>query len=514
MPASERDSIHRQDAEEAPPSPSAMIESMRAFGYSLATAIADLIDNSITARAKNVWIEFHWGGRDSYITIADDGCGMSEPTLRDAMRLGSRSPLATRDKYDLGRFSIGMKTASLSQCRRLTVASMPTSEQVAIRRWDLDYLADPSVDGWSLLKSAAPGSDERLAALEQVQSGTVVLWERMDRIVGDVSPSDVAARGRFLAAANAVEEHLGMVFHRFLSPDKPKLRIFLNGQHDDSAVRPWDPFIENHPATTATPEETLRFPDGDVQLRGFILPHKDRLTTEEHKLAAGPAGWNAQQGFYVYRGDRLLVPGSWLGLGKPRPWTKEEHYKLARISIAIPNSMDLSWQIDVRKSIARPPSAIRDRLRELADSVRKDAREVYAHRGSYGPRKKCESPIRLWNPVTRAGQRTYRIDREHALVRAALALDAHQDKRVGPLLRVLEETVPVQQIWLDTAESPDQHATPFQSTAESEVRRAIEDIFRVLTEHEGMSPDDATSVLARMDAFRDYRAIIYSLVDD
>jgi len=503
--------VDARDIDEAPPSPSAMIESMRAFGYSLPTAIADLIDNSITAGACRVWVHFEWNGRDSFVTISDDGSGMTEERLRDAMRLGSRSPLEQRDQNDLGRFSIGLKTASLSQCRRLTVASWVNGHDAAIRCWDLDYLSQPGVDGWNLLRRAASGSERRLEPAKKTRSGTVVLWELLDRVVGDAEVSDAAAQNRFLQAVRGVEEHLAMVFHRYIAGSSPALRIYLNTDDDANHVQPWDPFLEGHVATISTPEEVLSLPEGTVRVRGFVLPHKDRLDPQVHRTAAGSAGWNSQQGFYVYRNRRLLVPGSWLGLGSPRSWTKEEHYKLARIQMDIPNTMDAAWQIDVRKSTARPPNSIRNRLRGLADAVRKQAREIYAHRGSYGPRSRSEILTRLWQSATRQGLRCYRIDRRHPLVTTAMELD--QDHCISNLLRLLEETVPVQQIWLDAAEQPEDHAAPFEQVADSDVRRAIEHTYEALVAHERLSPRAAKDYLMGMEAFRDHQAIITALDD-
>jgi hypothetical protein len=157
------------------PDASAMIESMRAYGYTLPAAIADLIDNSIAARCFNVWIHFHWAGADSWVTITDDGQGMTDVELRDAMRLGSWSPLEERAPSDLGRFGLGLKTASLSQCRRLTVVSRRAEHEEFVRRWDLDHLARADVQGWQLLRNAAPGSEVRAMLPTGFGFGTTIL---------------------------------------------------------------------------------------------------------------------------------------------------------------------------------------------------------------------------------------------------------------------------------------------------------------------------------------------------
>jgi hypothetical protein len=171
------------DYDNVAPNASAMIESMRAYGYTLPTAVADLVDNSIAAKCTTVWVDFHWAGTDSWVAIRDDGKGMTEAVLRDAMRLGSRNPRLERDPSDLGRFGLGLKTASLSQCRRLTVASWTRPGDPVTRRWDLDYLSREGVEEWRLLKQAAVGSERLLTLPAGVEHGTVVLWEDRKSVV-------------------------------------------------------------------------------------------------------------------------------------------------------------------------------------------------------------------------------------------------------------------------------------------------------------------------------------------
>lgn len=500
-----------KDYEIAEPHAGAMIESLRAFGYDLRTAIADLIDNSIFAGAKNIWIYFHWDGADSYISITDDGCGMSESELYEAMRPGSKSPLEDREPGDLGRFGLGMKTASFSQCRRLTVASRKNKQNMAIRRWDLDHVT--KVDRWELLKYVASGSEQRIEYPDGLKNGTIVLWESLDRIVGDAHARDKSMHNRFLDLVNSVEDYLAMVFHRFIEETAPKLKIYINGSDDSCRVKPWDPFLENHKATIQFPEEPINYGGEIAKVKGFVLPHKDKLGEELHKLASGPAGWNAQQGFYIYRNHRLLVPGSWLGLGTTRPWTQEEHYKLARIRIDILNTADIDWQIDVKKSMARPPQAIRSRLKEIADAIRKQAREVFANRGSRGPRQHKEPIIRAWYPVSKHGRLSYKIDRSHPLIKQLLSIDSRYKNTAQALLRVLEETVPVQQIWLDTAERPEIHSRPFEGVTKAEITRVLQMTYNALRKTEGLTPEAAKKRLLAMEAFIDYPELVVALTD-
>lgn len=437
----------------ADPRPSSLIESLRSVGYNLPTALADIVDNSVAAEARNVWVHFHWAGTESHISVTDDGHGMSEDELHEAMRPGSRSPLEQRDPSDLGRFGLGLKTASFSQCRRLTVASRRKDRQCAARTWDLDYVVQHNE--WRLLKnldSAAHHADR----LDQLQSGTVVFWAHLDRLTQGENTGDAAAHNRFNDSIDSVRHHLALTFHRYI--EDGSIKIHLNGH----PVLAWNPFLEGLTATYRTPEEVIPYRESAVHFRGFVLPHKDMLGPGEFDAAAGPAGWTAHQGFYVYRNRRLLVPGDWLRLGRPNPWTKAEHYNLARIRLDLPNNTDSDWQLDVKKSTARPPSLMRERLTDLAENIRQRARSVFVHRGRYGTRTPPVQQFeRPWATATRSAKRVYRINRSHPGVKAALQAAGKSAPEIEALLRLLEETVPVQQIWLDIAEQKEDAAKPY-----------------------------------------------------
>lgn len=188
----------------AEPRASALIESLRAFGYTLPAAVADLVDNSISARAHTVSITAHWAGPDSWIAVVDDGQGMTEAELIEAMRAGSQSPREARRRDDLGRFGLGLKTASFSQARELTVRTR-RDNATAERRWDLDVVAESGE--WRLLREIDEQS-RRLLPVDAMEMGTGVLWRRMDRVVGDSAVDDAKARDRFLHSVRADESPL------------------------------------------------------------------------------------------------------------------------------------------------------------------------------------------------------------------------------------------------------------------------------------------------------------------
>lgn len=482
-----------------------MIEALRGLGYSAATAIADIIDNSITADARNIYIKFVWDICDSLIAIQDDGCGMSDTELDRAMRLGEKSPLDSRNCADLGRFGLGLKTASFSQCRRLTVASKRSTGKTECLCWDLDVLAESADDGWHLLEGPEETSRDLLAPLSATEKGTLVLWERLDRIV---TPG--FSEQNFLDLVDAVERHLAMVFHRYLEGAHPKLHIYINGR----PVAPWDPFLSSHPATWTSPLDKFETDGGKIEVQGYVLPHKDRLDLGTYDLAAGPDGWTAQQGFYVYRNQRLLVSGSWLGLGHGRSWTKEEAHRLARIRLDIPNTADTDWKIDIRKSTARPPVQVRSKLIRLAEDIRSKARRVFAHRGKVVRVGDNQPVVEAWRTEHfHAGMR-YRIDLAHPAVKAVLDEAGALTPQIKSMLRVLEETIPVQKIWLDTAEGRETPRTGFSGDHPDEVRTVLEIMFRNLVIQKGLSPKSAREQLLHTEPFQNYPDLVAALPNE
>lgn len=478
-----------------------MIEALRGLGYSTATAVADIVDNSVAAGAATVAITFAWPERGSYISVLDDGRGMTSAELDTAMRLGEINPLSERARDDLGRFGLGLKTASFSQCRRLTVASRKEGRTNCLC-WDLDVIAQSEGDGWYLLEGAAEGSEPLFAPLQTLTAGTLVLWELLDRVL---TPG--FTRQDFLDLADRVEQHLGMIFHRYLA--SRRLRITINGK----PVEAWDPFLLGHSTTYSSPIERIGEEGGGCEIQGHVLPHKDRLSASDHRSAGGPDGWTAQQGFYVYRNERLLVAGHWLGLGQGRSWTKEQAHQLARIRIDITNTADVDWKIDVRKSVARPPVYIRHRLVRLAEDIRERARRVFAHRAQ-AVRIGSEPVVPAWRAEHFGGVIRYRVNQEHPAVKAVLEQSGERLAQLDAMLRIIEETVPIQRIWLDASESPESPRAAFAGEASEQVKSVLTVLYRNLVKRKGMSPHDAREQLLRTEPFYTCAELVAALPDD
>lgn len=474
-------------------------QSLRSVGYDLETAIADLIDNSISAGAKNVWIDFLWDGNKSEICLTDDGRGLSESEIVEAMRAGSADPHAERDTNDLGRFGLGLKTASFSQCIRTTLFSK-TDSVIAGRCWDLEFISRPDINEWRLLH--ANDSHRFPARLKKLSSGTSVLWEGLDRIVRDTETDNLIHKAAFDKKIDAVEKHLAMVFHVFLERHTNQIKLWINGNR----ISPWNPFLPDEDATQPLPEEKIKLRNSHVVVTPYILPHHSKIDKDTFESAAGIKGWNAHQGFYIYRAQRLLVAGDWLGF-----FVKDEHHKLARIRIDISNGMDELWDIDVKKSKAIPPDAIRAQLRAIAAKTRKRASEVYGFRGRRLTREGGGGLILAWDQETRRGKTVYVINRTHPIVKTAIA-SCKDKEAIRALLRLLEEAIPVPLIGINNSENPEKHADPFETATSTEIETLIKRTYLQLRA-DGMRKEEAKLALGRIDPCWHYPAIIEALED-
>jgi hypothetical protein len=493
-------SIEGEEFDLAPPQAASLVESLRAFGYELPTALADLVDNSLTAGARNVWIDFQWAGDDSVIAVTDDGKGMSKEDLVAAMRPGSQNPLQDREPNDLGRFGLGLKTASFSQCRRVTVRSKIHSGEDTTRCWDLDHIA--KVNDWQLLRSANATAQPHFVRLEKLDHGTTVLWQDLDRLVEGQSTANEKHQQLFLQRAVAVRNHLGMVFHQLMT-GRRAVKLFLNGRE----VPVWDPFLAGEAATQSLAATRIKLRQATVEVKPFVLPHHSKISKTAHEAAGGPRGWNAHQGFYIYRNRRLLVPGDWLGFG----WTKEEHYKLARICVEIPNSIDHDWEIDVTKSRATPPPALRDELRRIGERARSDAKRVYSHRGARLTPKADEARVLLWEPLAKHDKTFFRLNRLHPVLKQALAASSDRPA-LNALLRLIEETVPLPLITITNSEKPNTLAGPFEHSPDNQIREVMLQAFRSLVAT-GYGPKDAVNRLRTIWPFEMFPALLQTLAE-
>jgi hypothetical protein len=478
--------------EEIPPKPASLIETFRAIGYSLPGALADIIDNSISAGAKNVWVNLVWKDDKSVITIRDDGSGMTETELVEALRPGTHNPLESRNANDLGRFGLGLKTASFSQCRILTVISKK-KEEVHTRAWNLDFVE--KYDKWQILDYVSDKSfQETMAGQEK---GTLVIWENMDRVIKD-QHDNILPRQKFFEIARETEHHLSMVFHRYIESNR--LNLWIN----DLLIKPWDPFLKDNTFTMLTPTE--QFAEGKIKVTGYVLPHPSNLNENMYNIAGGVNGWHAQQGFYIYRKDRLLVAGDWLQLFK-----KYEHTKLARIMIEMDTKLDLAWQLDIRKSRAIPPRLFTGDLERYAKAVIDKATEVFRHRGKSKQRKNAKNNLEFaWIPQEENGREFYKINREHGQIKHLTEKFPEAKDALEKLFRLLEISLPIPAIVLSENVNADRSAQTALSVNDEEILVLLKYNYANLLK-DGLSKSNAKDKLSLMDPFIDFPHLLANL---
>lgn len=421
-----------------PPDAASLMMSARSFGnYDLPSALADLIDNSIKAKARTVHLTclLREGGPE--VRIRDDGTGMTADELQKAMRPASTNPTAERSPDDLGRFGWGMKSASFSQCRRLTVLSHADGE-LSGAEWDLD-----NVDGWRM--GVLNQGDIAAIAHPDVlgRKGTEIIWRDCDRL----SENGRMQGDAFNELVSHARRRLALLFHRYLSGEAGtrKLSISLNGQK----IEPFDPFHRENNATQSLSPEEILFPDGSsISIKGYILPHFSKLALADYDRLGGEEGFVKNQGFYVYRNNRLIMNGTWFRLVR-----HGELSQLVRIAIDVPSSMDEMWKITVDKSDAQLPAVLRDRLRSLVQNLKRSSGEVFRSRGSRLP-VKGKTPV--WSKYARGGEIRYYVNREHPLIAALLeGEDSEQATAAAAAITLIEQNFPVVTIGEDVVRAPD-----------------------------------------------------------
>jgi hypothetical protein len=430
------------------PSAARLTESLRDIGYDFPAAVADIVDNSVMAGATQIDVQIEFAGEDSYVSIGDDGEGMTANGLIEALRYGARRSYG---RSDLGRYGLGLKTASLSQCRSVTVVSCRRAigRAVTVRTLDLDLIAE--WDEWLVVE---PPSDAVIKAAGERLSGdpgTIVIWRKLDRVMPEKRPDGGWARRRLESMAAKTAEHLGIVFHRYLEGTVGSgLVITVNGQK----VQPWNPFAASEPARIELPPQRFELNVGDVfgtvSLQRFVLPPRDEFSShEEFERHSGPLNWNRQQGIYIYRADRLVQWGGWNGIRGI-----DEHTKLARASLDFDTDLDSVFNINVAKMRVTLPPQIRQMLERPINELCSYADDRYRKASRRG-HAASEEPSTLPVPPTPdggagpAGERGHRpvlgasvSGSDAGLALRAAAMLAGEYDSFGRILAVLSEQSP------------------------------------------------------------------------
>ena len=418
--------------QECVPFAPSLIESMRSLGYSFPAAIADLLDNSISAKARNIDI-ISTPGMEPSLIILDDGNGMTENELCEAMRYGSSNPLETRREDDLGRFGLGMKAASLSQCRKLIVVSKKEGK-VSAYSWDLDYVIDS--ESWMLMGF----TEEEMLQFPHIdqlldkEHGTYIYLSEFDRIkegTGNLSET-------FNKCLDDMINHLALVFHRFIDEG---LIIRVNQLELEAR----DPFLSYHRATQRKRESSFRINNEKITLKPFILPHLSKLSQDDLDKVGGKDRLRSEQGFYVYRNKRLIIWGTWFRLER-----KDELNKLARVMVDIPNSLDYMWSIDIKKSAATLPDIIKKNMYNAVYESVLCSEAVHTYRGR--KEKKDKDIEYVWERVKVRDGYEYQINRKiPQLELLESTLNESQLRLLSSVINTIEAAFPVSALYVDAA---------------------------------------------------------------
>lgn len=459
------------------PEPSILIESLRDIGYSFNSALADIVDNSITANADEIWIlaipadEFRIG-------IVDNGDGLSRSDLKQAMRLGSTDPRQKRTLNDLGRFGLGLKTASFSQCRSLTVVSRKDGETSTFT-WDLDLVVKQNE--WNVIERNDPADIPFIDELGE--TGTLVLWEKLDRLTGDRGSGKVD-HTRIISEA---QDYLSLVFHRYLAGEKGLNRITL--RVNNLILEPIDPFNTKHRATQSSPVEQIC---QGITMQAFTLPHRSHYDSQQEYEHFGlNGGYLKSQGVYLYRAKRLILYGTWFGLAKKTALTQ-----LTRVRIDIDINQDEVWKIDVKKVSAQMPEIVRKRVKTLISTIGAPSRKAYKRRAT-----KLTSPdvYPVWQLAVEDGHSRYAINREHPAIQGIIAsLDASDSGLIKTLISLVESTFPKESIFYEI--SKNEEGVEFPDMAADEFAQAAKSFFASLKQT-GKNEDVIVSMMSKSEPF-------------
>lgn len=437
----------------------ALMNGLRAIGYSFSTAVADIIDNSISAEAHSINVYFDPLADIPFFCIVDNGHGMNFSELNNAMLPGSDRSGKEDCELELGRFGLGLKSASLSQCREFIVASKKYGK-ISAMSFDLDVIENGDGKGLMLGILDAKEIDALpcINLLREYESGTIVIWNKFDKI----ESSSKSFEDSFRNAVAEAKKHVEFVFHRFYDD----IEIFFNNKR----IERRDPFLLGSFGRQQTGRTTvLSIHNSSITVTPYTLPFANSLTSEEKALLGNPKSIYDEQGFYIYRNKRLISWGNWMRMG-----VRSELNKLARIQVDIPSALDEVWTLDVKKSSAKIPDKIKDQIKaSVEDSI------VRSKRTTRFPGVKEQTPaVRVWDRINEhEGKIRYQINRNNpAIVALTDSLGENENKLFEIVLSQVESYLPKYSISIDNMDA----LTIVNSGEDSEEEHLIDEIRQIL----------------------------------
>jgi len=424
---------------DASPDPQSHIKTLMRIGYTMPSAVSDILDNSITANAKNIKIHSLPSLQESNISIVDDGDGMSPDELIQNMKIGCKDPGDERLRGDLGRFGSGMKTASFSQARKLTVISKKEGEPICAAVWDVDRIEDENTWCLEILDENEIKSHPLLLLNGQKECGTQVIWEKLSCL----NKTNHSLGDKTIMASNLSDlgDYISLHFHKFMEGNNKRNFSINNAQ-----LQGIDPFMTRSPGYQEGRSEKLRCKGGYIEINTHVLPHFKRMETNPLERLGGANGIVQNQGLYIYRENRLINAGGWLGLAKT-----SQLGALARVEVNVPSSLDQEWATDVKKSSLQLPPRIKKELRKFLSDPIKRSKRVYTYRG------KLDQANKYWNIQENENEKiiSYQISTKNDLLSDIFrVIPKDQKSQLIKYLGQLAENLPLNHIYQKMSESP------------------------------------------------------------
>lgn len=419
------------------PTPKVLINSLRQIGYSFESAVADILDNSLSVYAKNIYISLCINPFDEqYITFLDDGKGMTRNELANAMKIGSNFD-GERAKNDLGRFGLGLKTASFSQCRNLVVASKKDGD-LSVLGWDIAQVQKDNKWLCQEYNDSEIANIPQIGILKDMQQGTLVVWRDFDLLLSKLDDNKDLYRA-LQDSIQRTRKHIELIFHRYL--DK-KVKIFINRD----LITPQDPFLERHLKTEKGKQEVISLTDSDgnnhdIKIQSYTLPHYHDLDDDDRVLLGGADTMRDCQGFYIYRNERLIIYGTWFGIR-----VKSEVAKYAKIKVDIPNSLDDIWDIDIKKQKANIPPKLVVHFRKIIEDIRTRSERKTTHKHKLD----TLDNNRIWNKKqSRTGKDIFAINLDCKFVRDFVDnnFEESNHSKIYRLLEIVGQAIPFDDIY-------------------------------------------------------------------
>lgn len=419
------------------PEPKSHIKTLMRIGYDFNSAIADIIDNSITAKAKKIYINCPPEADNPFLSIVDNGIGMGPEELIQNMRIGCKDPNQKREAGDLGRFGSGMKTASFSHARRLTVISRKKGKKIAAACWDIDEIEDKNA--WCLREL----NEKDIQDLDHIDKelikgvGTQLIWEKIKKFEETDHNNSKNAIETSMVDLN---KYLALHFHKFLQGSN-KINIYVQ----KLKVEPVDPFLTTKKGYSEGPTDETFVKGGKLQITSHTLPHHSNLTQSEIDNIGGMEEIYKGQGLYIYRENRLMIAGGWMGLSRTY-----QLGKLARIEINIPSGLDDEWSTDVKKSSLQLPQKIKNRLKNLIQQPIQKSKRTYNFRGQK------EEANEYWKIIeTRDKNIIYQIDTgNNELIKIAKETPKKNTSNLKKYLKNLAKSLPINHIHMKVSSDP------------------------------------------------------------